>query len=288
MDKSKLCLIYNPAARGEKARLLDSKLRSIANEATIFRSRKPGDAKLLAAAAVRRGFETIVAAGGDGTVNEVVNGIAQSKARLGILPIGTMNVFAHEIGLPLNQVQKCWDVILDGRSRTIDLASANNRFFVQLAGVGLDAQALKETDRQMRRSIGPLSYVLSAAEIIGRPAPNLFVSAPDRLPSTASFVLVGNGKHYGGPVPVFRDARNDDGLLDVLIFKNLGYLDIVRYLHEILLGTYSDKGDIEYFQTRSVRIMSDQKVPVEIDGEAALETPIHFEIAGNPLEVIVP
>jgi diacylglycerol kinase (ATP) len=288
MDKRKLCLIYNPAARGEKARMLNSKLRSFAQDATLFGSEKPGEARRLAAAAVQEGFETIVAAGGDGTVNEVVNGMADSAASLGILPLGTMNVFAQEMGLQANQISKCWEFILRGETRSIDLPSANTDYFVQLAGVGLDAQALKETDRGMRRTIGPLSYLISAAEIIGRPAPNLFVSSPDRADITASFVLVGNGKYYGGPVSFFRDAKNDDGLLDVLIFKNLGYFEIARYLQELLLGTHQDEGDIEYFQTGLVQISSDQEVPVEIDGEVVLQTPIRFQISGKRLKVIVP
>lgn len=184
-----------------------------------------------------------------------------------------MNVFAHEMGLPLSQIQKCWDIILHGESHLVDLAVANGHFFVQLAGVGLDAQVLKKTDRQMRR-------------IIGHPTPKLIVEVPQRGLNEASFVLIGNGKYYDGPVPVFRDARNDDGLLDVLLFKNLGYLDIIRYLHEILLGTHKNVEDIEYFQTKSVRVVSDQMVPVEIDGEATLETPVQFELTGRRIEVV--
>ena len=190
------------------------------------------------------------------------------------------------MGLPLNQIQKCWDIILHGESHLVDLAVANGHFFVQLAGVGLDAQVLKKTDRQMRRIIGPLSYIISAAKIIGHPAPKLIIEIPQRGLNEASFVLIGNGKYYGGPVSVFRDARNDDGLLDVLLFKNLGYLDIIRYLHEILLGTHRDVEDIEYFQTKSIRVVSDQMVPVEIDGEAALETPVQFELTGRRIEVV--
>jgi diacylglycerol kinase family enzyme len=180
MDKHKLCLIYNPVARGEKARLLGSKLHFIAQEATILGSKKSGDAGSLAAAVVEQGFKTIVAAGGDGTVNEVVNGIGESKVKLGILPIGTINVFAHEMGLLLNQIQKYWDTILHGEFHLVDLAVANGHFFVQLAGVGLDAQVLKKTDRQMHRIIGPLSYIISAAKIIGHPAPKLIVEIPQR------------------------------------------------------------------------------------------------------------
>ena len=85
----------------------------------------------------------------------------------------------------------------------------------------------------------------------------MIVEIPQYDLNEASFVLIGNGKYYGGPVSIFRDARNDDGLLDVLLFKNLGYLDIIRYLYEILLGTHRDVENIEYFQTKSVRVVSD-------------------------------
>jgi diacylglycerol kinase (ATP) len=287
MDKRKLCLIYNPAAKGEKARSLLAHLQSMAASATLLESQNPGDAKSLAAEAVKQGFETIVAAGGDGTLNEVVNGIGESNVKLGVLPIGTMNVFALEMGLPGNNIEKCWDIILRGESKTVDLARANDHLFLQLAGVGLDAQALKETDHQIRRNIGPLSYILSAAEIIGRPAPRLTIETPEYGVVEASFVLIGNGKHYGGPIAVFPDAKNDDGLLDVILFKNLGYLDVMRHLQEIVLGTQKSADDIQCMQSRSIQIRSAEPVPVEVDGEVALETPVMFELTGHQISVLV-
>jgi diacylglycerol kinase family enzyme len=171
MDKGKLCIIFNPAAKGERAPLLETKVAALVKPSKMFCSSQPGDAERVARAAVAQGFEIIVAAGGDGTLNEVVNGITVSGATLGVLPLGTMNVFAEELGLPVNQLEACWEIILSGQTREVDIAQANERLFVQLAGVGLDAQTVQETDFEMERTIGPLSYIISAVQVIGRPAP---------------------------------------------------------------------------------------------------------------------
>ena len=130
----------------------------------------------LARRAVEQGFTRIVAAGGDGTVNQVANGLAGSNATLGVLPMGSVNVFAMELGLPLHNLQRCWDIIEDTNVRLVDLPSANGKYFVQLAGVGLDAQVVKETSLAFKRSFGPLSYLISAAQIAARQPPKLFIT----------------------------------------------------------------------------------------------------------------
>src|SRR5262249_2982882 len=154
--------------------------------------------------------------------------LAGSDVILGVLPVGTMNVFAAELGLPWD-VRGAWRVIREGHTRKIDLARANEHYFVQLAGVGLDAQALQVTTRESKRNLGPLSYLVSAAQIAAQVPPRLLVEA-EGVEREGSFVLVGNGRFYGTRLAFFKNARVDDGKLDVLIFKNLGYLDIARYL----------------------------------------------------------
>lgn len=228
----------------------------------------------------------VVVAGGDGTINEVVNGLAGADVALGILPIGTMNVFATELGIP-NNLQKAWKIIEEGRTRRIDLARANDQYFVQLAGVGLDAQVVQSTSANFKKNFGPLSYVISTAQIAARRPPRLIVEA-DGKTIDGSFVLVGNGRYYGGPFAFFSDARIDDGKLDVLIFKNLGYLDIARYLGGILIGAHTGWTDVEYFQTRKASVRSDEEVPIEVDGELAGKLPATFRISSRKLRVVVP
>lgn len=287
---SPILVIINPAARGEKAKALRRKIETFSPRADVRMTSAPGEARALAESAARQGCERIVAAGGDGTINEVVNGIAGTNAALGLLPIGTMNVFATELGLPSGNgnLRKCWDIIERGEARVIDLARANDAHFVQLAGVGFDAQIVVATSGDFKRTFGPLSYVINATQIAAQKPPRLFVKADDGIAREGSFVLVGNGRHYGGPFVIFKEARLDDGLLDVLIFKNLGYLDIVRYLQAIMFGTHTQLADVEYFQTKKVRVRSDEHVPVEVDGEVIGEVPATFRISSKKLRVLAP
>src|SRR5204863_6576791 len=149
----------------------------------------------------------------------------------------------------------------------VDLPSANGKYFVQLGGIGLDAQAVKETTLAFKRSLGPLSYLISAAHIAARQPPKLSIESEDAPVREGSFVLVGNGRLYGGPFPFFKQAIVDDGLLDVVVFKRLGFLEIIKYLHDVVFSSDIRVPEIEYFQTRQFRVCRDEEVPGEWDGE---------------------
>ncbi len=281
-------VILNPAARNEQANYWRERVESIARGCPIRTTSSSGGAELLARQAVEEGFEKIVAAGGDGTVNEVVNGLAGSKIALGLLPMGTVNVFAMELGLPSHNLELCWDVIQGENERLADLPSANGKYFVQLAGVGLDAQVVKETSLAFKRSFGPLSYLISAAQIAARQPPKLLIESENASVEEGSFVLIGNGRLYGGPFPFFKHALIDDGLIDVVVFKRLGYLEIIKYLQDVVFSSDIRVPEIEYFQTGHLRITSEQDVPVELDGELAGNCPVDFQIQQRALRVLVP
>jgi YegS/Rv2252/BmrU family lipid kinase len=237
---------------------------------------------------VAEGFDKVVAAGGDGTIHAVVNGLAGSSATLGLLPIGTVNVFAIELGLPIHNLESCWDIIAGDQIRLIDLPSANGKYFVQLAGVGLDAQAVKETSQALKRNFGPLSYLISAAQIAARRPPRLYLETTGTSVTEASFVLIGNGRRYGGPFPFFKQAMLDDGLLDVVAFKQVGYLEIIRYLQDVFFSSEIRLPEVEYFQTERLKITSDQEVPVELDGELVGNCPVEFTLRDHRLRVLAP
>ncbi len=280
-----IVVILNPSARSERAQSLADELRHIAPLADLRFTSGPGDARVLAAEAAREGARVVVAAGGDGTVNEVANGLAGSDAALGVLPMGTMNIFAKEHGLP-DDLEGAWRVLREGSVRQIDLPAAGDHYFIQLAGVGLDAQVVKETKWESKKRLGPLSYLISAAQIASRTPPKLLLES-DTTTHEGSFVLIGNGRYYGAKMTFFPDAKPDDGLLDVLVFKNLGYLDLARYLGSVLLGKHTGLSDVEYFQTAQVNIQCEEAVPVEVDGELLGELPMKFRIGGK-LRVCVP
>ena len=284
-----IAVILNPTAGNlETVRDWQERVESIARRCPIRITSHPGEAEALARRAVEDGFARIVAAGGDGTVNQVANGIAGSNCALGILPMGTVNVFAMELGLPSDDLALCWDVVETGNIRLVDLPSANQKYFVQLGGIGLDAQAVKETSLAFKRSLGPLSYLVSAAQIAARQPPKLFIRSENASALEGSFVLVGNGRLYGGPFPFFKQAVIDDGLLDVVVFKRLGYLEIIKYLHDVVFSSDIRVPEIEYFQTRHLSVTSEQDVPVELDGELAGNCPVEFQMHEKALRVLSP
>ena len=287
-DVSNTLIILNPAAHSERAQRKRAQVESLARGCAVCATSRIGEAELMARRGVTEGFEKIVAAGGDGTINEVVNGLAGTNATLGLLPIGTMNVFANELGLPVHDLELCWNVIQSDNRRAVDLPKANQKFFVQLAGVGLDAQVVKETSVQLKKNFGPLSYLISAAQIAARQPPRLSIESDDAPVKEGSFVLVGNGRLYGGPFPFFKHAVIDDGKLDVIVFKSLGYLEIIKYLQDVVFSSEIRVPEIEYFQTSRLRVASDQSVPVELDGELVGNCPVEFSLLERSLRVLAP
>jgi diacylglycerol kinase (ATP) len=284
-----IVVILNPTAGNlETIRDYQERVESIIGDWPIRVSSHAGEAETLARRAAEEGFGRVVAAGGDGTVNHVANGLVGSNSALGILPMGTVNVFAMELGLPVNNLERCWEIVQAGNMRLVDLPSANGKYFVQLGGIGLDAQAVKETTLAFKRSLGPLSYLISAAHIAARQAPKLFIESENVPLREGSFLLVGNGRLYGGPFPFFKQAAVDDGLLDVVVFKRLGFLEIIKYLHDVVFSSDIRVPEVECFQTRRLRVSSEQEVPVELDGELAGNCPVDFQMHEKALSVLAP
>ncbi len=291
MDK--LFVIFNPAARGEKSRRARRFLEAKSSPfVTLALTQRAGEAQSLAARAVADGYKIIVAAGGDGTINEVVNGIGTSGAALGVLPLGTVNVFAHELGIP-RKPEAAWAVIQNGHTRTIDLAQAragdSTRYFVQLAGVGFDAHAVRSASWELKKRIGPLSYVWAGLKSLSRFHPPIDVSVNGTGPlGSGVAVLVGNGRFYGGPFALFPKARMDDGLLDICVFETVGYWDVLRYGQGILRGAHINLCDVKYFQAENLVCRTTGPTPFELDGEDAGDGPVTFSVVPHALRVIVP
>lgn len=285
-------VILNPAARGDRAARLHDELAALSPNALIWLTRERGDAQRFAERAVAEGFDTVVAAGGDGTINEVANGIAGSDTTLGLLPLGTMNVYASELGLPSKPLRRCWEIIEAGKTREVDLALANGRYFVQLAGIGFDAQATERVKRADKRAFGPLSYLMAASHILtSGPRPvDVTVESECGRTETGRFALVGNGRYYGGKLRLFKDARLDDGMLDVVVFKRLSHFDLLRYFRGVLFSDHHNFTDVRYFQTSRLTVRAAEskgRVPFEADGEFAGEAPVEFSVAEKKLRVIV-
>jgi len=280
------CIILNPAAKGDQARKTIDRVEKLAPDAKLLLTENAGDGERQAREAVAMGFQTIVAAGGDGTVNEVLNGIDPAKCALGILPVGTMNVLALELGISPD-LERALAVIRKNHRRRVDLGYANQRRFIQLAGVGLDAEVVRKTHPEAKRAWGPWSYLLTVAQVTVAPAPRLRVKAEGKE-FPGAMVLIGNGRHYGGPFRFFPKADMTDGKLDVCIFPKSGPLDLLWYLQGVLIGGPESLPEVTYLQVPALTVEADEKVALEVDGEYGGETPVTFRLEKKGVEVVVP
>jgi len=283
-------LILNPKARSERG---DTARRFIMNNAghfAIYASNSAEEAEELAAAFADAEEPVVVGAGGDGTLNAVVKGLAGKKTSLGILPTGTMNVFARELGLPIDQLKRAFEFIVKGETVDVDLFSMNGAPFVQMAGVGFDAQVIEETKWEAKKALGPLAYLISAMKVLGDKPPRMTVHFDEGHTEEGVAVLVGNGSLYGGQVRLFGKADNADELLDVLVFKEAGYRVVADSLAGIVRGGFDENMDtVGYRQSTGLRVECDREVPVEVDGELWGKTQeVRFEHIPKKLKVLAP
>ncbi|MEX1114791.1 MAG: diacylglycerol kinase family protein [Akkermansiaceae bacterium] len=282
-------LIFNPRARSQKGERMLRFLMGHANRFAIYATNHAGEARELAARFAAAGEPVVIAAGGDGTLNEVVSGLAGTKTILGVLPAGTMNVFAREMSIPFDSLERAFLVIERGFVRDVDLFEANGAPFVQMAGVGFDAQVIEETTWESKKMLGPLAYLLAAVKVLGEKPPKIVVTCPDGRCEEGVAVLAGNGSLYGGQFRFFRNANNHDSKLDVLVYKESGYRLVLDSLRGLATGGIDLMASTTYFQAEEFTVKADREVPVEVDGELAGRfSEIHFVETANRLRVLAP
>ena len=260
-------LIFNPRARSQKGGKARQFLMEHANHFALYATNTGQEAVDLAKKFTDEGEPVVIAAGGDGTLNAVVSGLAGSRTALGVMPAGTMNVFARELGIPSNSLPKAFEVIEKGLIREVDLFSANGAPFVQMAGVGFDAKVIEETTLESKKMLGPLAYLVAAVKVLGETPPKVEVVTAEGRRETGVAVLCGNGSLYGGQFRLFRKANNTDSMLDVIVFKEAGYRFVLDSLSGIARGGIDLADSTAYFQSSAITVTSDREVPVEIDGE---------------------
>lgn len=262
-------LIFNPRARSQKGQRALRFLMDHATRFALHATNSAAEARELAATFAKQGAPVVIAAGGDGTLNAVVQGLAGSQTALGVLPAGTMNVFARELGIPFDNLPRAFEVIEAGLIHEIDLFEANGIPFVQMAGVGFDAMVIEETTWESKKVLGPLAYLLAAVKVLGEKPPRMEVVCDHGHREEGVAVLVGNGSLYGGQFKLFHKADNRDSMLDVLVFKEAGYKLVLDSLRGIALGGVEEYSTVSYLQAHALKVTADREVPVQVDGELA-------------------
>jgi diacylglycerol kinase (ATP) len=275
-----------------------SGLREGGHEVSARLTFEGGDAVHFASEAVAAGAELIVAAGGDGTLNEVVNGMMQCVAsrsgteppRLGLVPLGTANDFAAYLGLP-TEIEAAVDTAVSGRARHCDVGRVNDRYFLNVSTAGFGAEATQETPSEVKRALGSVAYLVTGVQKFARLQPSIARFTMDgEFVFEGGFLLfaVGNTTLTGGGNRLTPEARIDDGLLDVCVVRDMARAELVRLLPELRAGRHIGHPAVVYRQARSLTVEAAAELSINADGEPMSGRAFHYRLADRHIMVMAP
>lgn len=301
----KACLILNPAAGPRDFHRQLNKavehLRDRGWEVKLLETTEKGDATRLARQAADQRCDVAIAVGGDGTINEVVNGIAGSDTALGIIPAGTANVYAADVGIPIwsplrpNALRIAAEIIHTGQRRKIDLgqiqlADGRQRYFFMWCGVGLDAAISQEVRTEDTRRLGMAAWVVAgvmvALNFMGTRGNVMVGNQSER--KRVLWAIVSNGQLYGRLWRIAPQAKMNDGLLDLTVFEGYGVLSTLRHLAGLTLGQYARDPTVHFYRGCSFTLETRKPLPVHVDAEPVGTTPVQINIVPGSLNVVLP
>ncbi|MEM4396967.1 MAG: diacylglycerol kinase family lipid kinase [Candidatus Woesearchaeota archaeon] len=226
--------------------------------------------------------------GGDGTIKDVVSGMFDNPKPIGIIPFGTVNVLALDLGIPFDPIGAA-HTIVQGIKKNIDVGVINQQPFILMASIGIDAEAVHNINLNFKKIFGKIAYITSAIK-------SLFIYRPQRLTvkildkqivDNGYIAIVSNSRFYGGRYTIDEDTKIDDGLLNVFLFKRGSIFDTFRLFMGVLTKTHSQMKDIEFYTTSKLLIYSKKKAKVQVDGDIACFPPLDISIKPSFLPVFV-
>lgn len=289
-------IIYNPTSGREafKKHLPEvlERIEKAGYEASCHATTGAGDATTAAINAVERGFDIIIACGGDGTLNEVVAGISQCENRppLGLIPMGTTNDFARAVHVPRN-VTEAVDIILKGDTIPVDVGMVNNnKYFINIAAGGRITELTYEVPSKMKTMLGQLAYYLKAVEMIPSiKATHMNIKIDDEeFDGKAMMFLCALTNSVGGFEKLAPDASLNDGLFTVLILKECSIGDFIRLVSLAVRGEHLNDERIIYRKAKRVEVSTPETVHINLDGEFGGDAPVVFTNLERHIEVFVP
>ncbi len=288
-------LIYNPTSGREMIKRhlpgILEKLEIAGYEASCHATTGAGDATEAARIAVERQYDVVIAAGGDGTINEVVNGLADQEYRpkLGIIPAGTTNDFARALQIP-RDVGSAVDIITKGDLIPVDIGRIDNKYFINIAGGGRLTELTYEVPSKLKTMIGQLAYYLKGIEMLPSiKSSDLTIEYDGKLfEGEAMMFLVGLTNSIGGFEKLAPDASINDGLFSLLILKKVNLAEFIRIATLAIRGEHVNDPNVIYTQANRIKVHSNEKVQLNLDGEFGGLLPAEFENLYRHLEVFVP
>jgi YegS/Rv2252/BmrU family lipid kinase len=309
-SQPKVAVVFNPTA-GQADAVRAGIDRAVALwesrgwQVTIEPTRCAGDGTRIAKEAAAAGFNIVVAAGGDGTANEVINGLAGTETALAVLPAGTVNIWAREMGLPTDILPAAealllakWQKIDVGRAKSLPSRRRGknkvlpkiDRYFLLMAGVGFDAAVAEQVNPSEKKYLGAIAYVKQAVQMAWQYRGSYLKIAIDDKKIRGSFLIaiIGNSQLYGGVIKFTLDALLDDGLLDLCLVRGHTMFKAPLRLLSIFFKSHHRDSRIEYYRARQIQFITRRAIPVQIDGDYLGTTPIQFEVVPDYLWVLIP
>jgi len=290
----RMAAILNPTSGGggyqHEIPLMVDSLRALGWDVAEFPTERRGHATELARRAVAEGYGRICVLGGDGTVNETINGLAGSGVPLAIVPLGTVNVLALELGISLDPPDAC-KLAAEGTPVQIDLGKAGDRYFSLMAGVGLDALVVAHVNPVLKKTLKEAAFVLQGLSTVLTAHLPLVRIESDEVCAEGYFIVLGNARNYGGAFGITPLADMRDGLLDVCVLKDKSLLGMAHYWLAALLSAHLRHPKVEYFRTAHARLSvaeGEGEVLVQTDGEIAGKLPLDCTVVPGALHVITP
>ncbi|HOU29454.1 MAG TPA: diacylglycerol kinase family lipid kinase [Thermoleophilia bacterium] len=294
--RPRLAAVINPHSGGGGHRrdipLILSALRGLGYDVEKLETEAAGDASGLARRAVEAGFDIVAVLGGDGTVNEAINGLAGSDVPLAIIPTGTVNVLAMELGIPLDppDAVKLLDTTVDHVS-WIDLGLAGDRYFGLMAGVGMDAAVVAALHPAMKKALKEAAFAVQGLATYLTHEEALIRVVSEERTVEGYFAVFGNSSNYGGAFGITPLADMRDGLLDVCVLKDKSFVSTVWYWAAALINAHIRHPKVEYFRTERADVSAveqGKEVLVQTDGELAGRLPMECRVVPHALRVVVP
>jgi diacylglycerol kinase (ATP) len=288
----RILLVLNPKAGAagnarvalpQLAALLDGHLMEVA------RPQSADAAEAVVRRAVADGCTRVLVGGGDGTVNSVLPALLGTDAALGILPVGTVNVLARELRIPL-ELEPALQTAIAGTPRQIDVAEANGKPFVLMAGLGFDARVVADVDPRDKEIFGPLAYITAGIGALANHKSSRFTieMADLCVQVPAWLMIVANAGYYAYELTLTPETRIDDGLLDVCLFAEQSALDRLTQLAATAVGLHPRHPNITIFRTDALRVTADPPVAVQLDGDPAGASPVDIRVLPGALTVMTP